>query len=281
MGCSRGAQHLHRPFRHRRPFGNHGRCVPRARKRVGGRARPIANTDADADADADPDRRPHRPAPTPTPTPTPRPTATPTPTPTPRPTATPTPTPTPTPAPSPTPTPTPAPTPTPIVYPTPPTPVSGESVRVTSIAALLTALDDNAMTDIVVANGTYHVSPAGSQRSDSLWIGARFAGRTRAVTVRAETRGGVTFDGGGATSFTGLAFVDAVHDQTWDGFKFANGQATNTGIISFGGYAGVAGSHHITLRNITILASCTGHNDQNDHGDLLLLGQRRSPRHPD
>ena len=136
----------------------------------------------------------------------------------------------------------------------------------TSIPALLTALADNTVDEIVVANGTYHVSPAGSQRSDSLWIGARFAGRTRAVTVRAETRGGVTFDGGGATSFTGLAFVDAVHDQTWDGFKFANGQATNTGIISFGGNAGVAGSHHITLSHITILASCTGHNDQNDHG---------------
>ena len=54
------------------------------------------------------------------------------------------------------------------------------SVRVTTIPALLSALDDNAVTDIVVANGTYHVSPAGSQRSDSLWIGARFAGRTRA-----------------------------------------------------------------------------------------------------
>ena len=135
----------------------------------------------------------------------------------------------------------------------------------TSIAGLLAALDDNAMTDIVVANGTYQVSPAGSQRSDSLWIGARFAGRTRAVTVRAETRGGVTFDGGGATYFTGLAFVDAVHDQTWDGFNFASGQATNTGIISFGGNAGLAGPHHITLRNIKVLASCTGHNDRHDH----------------
>ncbi len=60
-----------------------------------------------------------------------------------------------------------------------PTPASS-SVRVTSIPALLTALADNAVTDIVVANGTYRVSPASSQRSDSLWIGARFAGRTRA-----------------------------------------------------------------------------------------------------
>ena len=68
----------------------------------------------------------------------------------------------------------------------------------TSIPALLTSLDDNAVTDIVVANGTYRVSPSSSQRSNSLWIGARFADRTNPVTVRAETRGGVTFDGGGA-----------------------------------------------------------------------------------
>jgi hypothetical protein len=136
---------------------------------------------------------------------------------------------------------------------------------VTSIPALLTALADNAVTDIVVANGTYRVSPAHAQRSDSLWIGSRFAGRTRPVTVRAETRGGVTFDGGGTTYFGGLTFVDGAHDQTWDGFTFANGQATETGVIMIGGYAGRAAPHHITLRNIKVLASCTGHNDRNDH----------------
>ena len=95
-----------------------------------------------------------------------------------------------------------------------------------SIPALLTALADNTVTDIVVANGTYRVSPASGQASNSLWIGSRFAGRTRAVTVRAETSGGVTFDGGGTTTFGGLTFVEGAHDQTWDGFNFANGQAT-------------------------------------------------------
>ena len=80
----------------------------------------------------------------------------------------------------------------------PPTPApAGPSVRVTSVAALLTALADNTVTEIVVANGTYRVSPASSKASNSLWIGSRYASRTRAVTVRAETRGGVTFDGGG------------------------------------------------------------------------------------
>ena len=147
-----------------------------------------------------------------------------------------------------------------------PTPPAAASVRVTSIPALLTALDDNTVTDIVVANGTYRVSPATSKRTDSLWIGARFADRTRPVTVRAETRGGVTFDGGGTTYFGGLSFVEGAHDQTWDGFNFANGEATSTGVIVFGGYAGLPPPHHITLRHIKLLSSLTGHTAMNDHG---------------
>jgi len=136
----------------------------------------------------------------------------------------------------------------------PATPSTGTSVRVTSIPGLLTALADNTITDIVVANGTYRVSPASYQASNSLWIGSKFAGRTAPVTVRAETRGGVTFDGGGASPFGGLTFVDGAHDQTWDGFRFANGRPLQTGVIVFGGY-GLAPAHHITLRNITMLPS--------------------------
>jgi hypothetical protein len=109
----------------------------------------------------------------------------------------------------------------------------------------------------VVADGTYRVSPAGAQAADSLWIGAAFAGRTRPITVRAETPAGVTFDGGGASGFGGLWFVDGAHDQTWDGFTFANGSPTNTGVIMFGEGGGVA-PHHITLRNITLAGSTTG-----------------------
>ena len=141
------------------------------------------------------------------------------------------------------------------------------SVRVTSVAALLTALANNATTDIVVANGTYHVSTAASQASNSLWIGSRYAGRTNPVTIRAETSGGVTFDGGGASYFGGLSFEDGAHDQTWDGFVFAHGTPTQTGVITFGGYAGKAAPHHITLRNITLprsLVSTTA--GATDHG---------------
>jgi hypothetical protein len=142
------------------------------------------------------------------------------------------------------------------------TPALSVAITVSSISGLLSALADNAVTEIVVANGTYRVSPAASQRADSLWIGSRFAGRTRPVTVRAETRGGVTFDGGGATYFGCLSFAEGAHDQTWDGFQCANGQATSTGVVTFGQSGSTStqlpGAYKITMRQITILASCTG-----------------------
>jgi hypothetical protein len=163
---------------------------------------------------------------------------------------------------------TPAPTPAPTA-----TPMSSTSVRVTTIPALLTALADNTVTDIVVANGTYRVGTASSQGTSSLWIGSRFAGRTRAVTVRAETRGKVTFDGGGASYFGGLTFVDGAHHQTWDGFNFANGKPTQTGVIVFGGY-GLASPHHITLRHITMLPSIVAATANNDH---LIYFSKDSP----
>jgi hypothetical protein len=136
--------------------------------------------------------------------------------------------------------------------PPPPPATSGPSVRVSSVSALLAALADNSVGEIVVADGTYHVSPASSQRADSLYIGSRFAGRTRPVTVRAESRGGVTFDGGGAQSYGGLTFVGGAHDQIWDGFNFANMVPYDTGIIVFGGDPSLRPPHHITLRHVTL-----------------------------
>jgi hypothetical protein len=111
---------------------------------------------------------------------------------------------------------------------------------------------------IIVANGTYHVSPASETRSDSLWIGSDFADRTRPITIKAETRGGVTFDGAGGTDYGGLAFEAGAHDQTWDGFTFANMAADHSGIIEIAGFTPRRAPHHITLRNITIGRTCTG-----------------------
>jgi hypothetical protein len=152
------------------------------------------------------------------------------------------------------PAPIPAPTPRPTAAP------PAKSVRVASIPALLTTLADNTVDEIVVANGTYHVSPAGQKQPDSLWIGGdEFANRTRPVTVLAETVGGVTFDGSGNSgAYGGLSFEDGAHDQTWDGFRFTNMTAEYTGIIEVGGYLPRRPPYNITIRNMTVTASCTG-----------------------
>lgn len=135
-----------------------------------------------------------------------------------------------------------------------------DTVTVSTIPSLLTALADDSVDVIVVADGTYHVSPASDQEPDSLWIGARFAPRTRPITVQAETPGGVTFDGGGVDFFGCISFEQGAHDQVWDGFNCSGGNATRTGVITFGGLdADVPGSpNHITMHHISILASCTG-----------------------
>ena len=52
---------------------------------------------------------------------------------------------------------------------------------------------------------------------------------------------------------------------------FANGSPVQTGVIVFGGYAGRAAPHHITLRSITLLPSITGTNDRNDHGSTSRM----------
>jgi hypothetical protein len=67
----------------------------------------------------------------------------------------------------------------------------------------------------------------------------------------------VIFDGGGAAYFGGISFEEGAHDQTWQGFTFAHGTPTQTGVIVFGGYAGLAGAHNITLRDIAIAGSIT------------------------
>jgi hypothetical protein len=150
-------------------------------------------------------------------------------------------------------------------------------VTVTSIAALKKALADNSITSIVVKNGTYHVSAASANKADSLWIGDKFAGRTNPVTVRAETRGGVIFDGGGSSTFGGISFEDGAHHQTWDGFTFANGKPTATGVVVFGGYRnGSVSPHHITMRHIKVLRSVTGSVPQ-DHAFYISASPGAGP----
>jgi hypothetical protein len=155
--------------------------------------------------------------------------------------------------------------------PTPtPTPATS-SVRVTSIPALLTALANNAVTEIVVANGTYVVPAASSSAGQisGLWIDHRFSSRTNPVLVRAEMTGGVTISGGGATGWIGIAFRDGVHDQTWQGFHFADADPTQTGVIVFGQSGSVIpiAPYNITLRDMTIDETITSANPLGVSGD--------------
>lgn len=141
---------------------------------------------------------------------------------------------------------------------------SGNTRVVSSIPALLTQLADNSVSEIVVSDGTYHVSGASYQQADSLWIGSQFAGRTNPVIVRAATTGNVTFDGGGAADWIGLYFGGGAHHQTWQGFRFANGKPTQTGVIYLGGGAA---PHHITLHDISIANTVTSvSTGLGDHG---------------
>ena len=70
--------------------------------------------------------------------------------------------------------------------------------------------------------------------------------------------GGVVFDGGGTSYFGCISFEEGAHDQTWDGFNFANMTANESGIIEFGGYMPRRTVHHLTVRNIKILGTCRG-----------------------
>ena len=71
------------------------------------------------------------------------------------------------------------------------TPVPGlKSVLVASVVGLKAALADDSVDDIVVADGTYHISESADETGNSLWIGSAYARRTRPVTVRARDHRG-------------------------------------------------------------------------------------------
>ena len=61
----------------------------------------------------------------------------------------------------------------------------------------------------------------------------------------------MTFDGGGTTYFGGISFEAGAHDQTWDGFNFANGEATWHRRHGLRRLLRSGAPHHITLRNIS------------------------------
>jgi len=129
-----------------------------------------------------------------------------------------------------------------------PTVTGGASgIFVTSVSAMLAALADTGNTLIVLQNGTYNSS--WMDISGSVQAGyIRTAGT--AVTVRAETDGGVTLNFGG--SAIAMWFRNGVAYQTWQGFKFGSLVPWDNGVIAIGEGNGVP-VHDITWKTVEFL----------------------------
>lgn len=145
----------------------------------------------------------------------------------------------------------------------------GKLTTVSSVAAIKTALADDTIDEIVVTDGTYSVVNATDEASSSLFFGSSFASRTRPCTIRAQTTGGVTFDGSSA-SMCGLFVGVGAHDLAFDGFKFANMAPVSTGVVTVGRHitgADETPSYNLRFRNITVMATCLGANSPGNFTD--------------
>ena len=145
----------------------------------------------------------------------------------------------------------------------------GSVTQVSSIASLKTAAADNNIDEIVLADGTYSIANATSELTTSLFFGSSFASRTRPLTIRAATPGGVTFDGASA-SMCGLFTGVGAHDLTFDGFRFANVNPVSTGVVTVSRHisgADETAPYNLTFKNITILGTCLGANSPGNFTD--------------
>ncbi len=149
------------------------------------------------------------------------------------------------------------------------------------IPALLTALADNKVTDIVVANGTYRVArPAARPRTRCGSARGSRAGRARSPSAPRPS-GGVTFDGGGGTPSAASASMAGAHDQTWDGFTSPNGRRPARPASSCSAATpGMAAPHHITLRNFTIPSVAPRHNVRPTTPSTSATRSTPGARHP-
>jgi hypothetical protein len=145
----------------------------------------------------------------------------------------------------------------------------GSVTQVSSIASLKTAAADNNIDEIVLADGTYSIVNATSELTTSLFFGSSLASRTRPLTIRAATTGGVTFDGASA-SMCGLFTGVGAHDLTFDGFRFANVNPVSTGVVTVSRHisgADEAAPYNLSFKNITVLATCLGANSPGNFTD--------------
>lgn len=143
------------------------------------------------------------------------------------------------------------------------------SVVVSSIAALKAAAADDAISTITLADGTYPIVNATSELTNSLDFVSSLASRTRALTVRSATTGGVTFDGAGMNG-CGLFVGVGAHDLTFDGFRFANINPVSTGVVTVSRHitgADETAPYNLAFKNITVLGTCLGANSPGSFTD--------------
>ena len=153
----------------------------------------------------------------------------------------------------------------------------GSPTPVTSVAALITALQNSTIREIVLANGTYSM---GYQDINGALSPGYIRTAATSVVVRAETDGGVTLDLGGSGS-PHIMFRGGAAYQEWRGFKFANSHPGDNGVVMFGEGNGTA-VHHLTLRNIEFLSSISagpGPNGNYQNGQGLYFSWATGGNH--
>ena len=148
----------------------------------------------------------------------------------------------------------------------PPPPPPGNVVKVATVPALLATLADDTVDEIVMEDGRYEIAAASLKAPTSLWISKRYAARTRPVLVRAETIGEVTFDAKQERYWGGITFNDGAHDQTWRGFRWVNGEATGTGVVTIGAYQNLAPVHRIRMEDCFIGEFWGSDTENHGHG---------------
>ena len=144
----------------------------------------------------------------------------------------------------------------------------------TSVPALLTALADNAVTEIVVANGTYRVSGA-VDRAGQLALDrrpVRGPDPPRPRPRRDDRRGDLRRRRGLPRR---LSFEDGAHHQTWQGFRFANGAADWRRASSCSAATPARRPHHITLRDISVTGLISS--DGLRHGYPIYFSMAAAP----
>ena len=143
------------------------------------------------------------------------------------------------------------------------------STFVSSIVDAKNAMMNDAITDVVLADGVYDVANATNEAATSLFFGSMYASRTKHVVLRPATPGGVTIRGVGVTC--GLFIGVGAKFLTFDGLRFEGFTPVSSGVIVISRHGrGEAGATDIVLKNMTVGSTCLGANASGTFTDHAL-----------